>query len=58
MKTWINPEVEALDLACTEYGHKYAADYDEVRVDQNGQLWFSFSSGSDFKGSTDGDIEI
>ena len=45
MKTWINPEVEALDLACTEYGSKYSSNYDEVRVDQNGQYWFSFSSG-------------
>lgn len=45
MKNWINPEVEALDMTCTEYGAKFSQAYDDVRVDQNGQYWFSFSSG-------------
>lgn len=45
MKNWVNPEVEALDMTCTEYGNKLSQSFDEVRVDQNGQYWFSFSSG-------------
>ena len=47
MKTWMNPEVAELDMECTEYGKKYAQSYDEVRVDQNGNYWFSYSAGED-----------
>lgn len=45
MKNWVKPEVEALDMKCTEYGAKFSHSYDDVRVDQNGMYWFSFSSG-------------
>ena len=45
MKEWNSPELVALDMACTEYGTKYAQSYDDVRVDQNGQYWFSCSAG-------------
>lgn len=45
MKTWMNPEVAELDMECTEYGNKYSQSYDEVRVDQNGNYWFSYSAG-------------
>ena len=55
MKKWTKPEVTALNMECTEYGNKYAQAYDEVRVDQNGRYWFSFSSGSDVKGN-DGEV--
>lgn len=47
MKIWNTPSVEELDMTCTEYGNKYSTTYDEVRVDQNGNYWFSYSSGED-----------
>ena len=53
MKTWMDPIVEELDLECTEYGAKYAQSYDEVRVDQNGKYWFSYSAGTDVPTPTD-----
>lgn len=43
MKTWATPEVEKLDITCTEYGKAYASHVDEVRVDQNGKYWYSYS---------------
>lgn len=45
MKNWVNPEVEALDMTCTEYGARHSQSYDEVRIDQNNTYWFSYSSG-------------
>ena len=45
MKTWNNPELVALDMTCTERGTKFSANFDEVRVDQDGNYWYSFSSG-------------
>lgn len=56
MKTWNTPSVEELDMTCTEYGRKYATDYDEVRVDQNGNYWFSYSSGTEVPTPT-GEVE-
>lgn len=53
MKTWMDPRVEELDMECTEYGAKYAQLYDEVRVDQNGKYWFSYSAGTDVPTPTD-----
>ena len=45
MKKWNSPELVSLDMEKTAYGNKYAQNYDEVRVDQNGNYWFSFSAG-------------
>lgn len=47
MKKWNSPEVVALDMECTEYGTKLSTNYDDVRVDQNGRYWYSFSCGSE-----------
>ncbi|MBD5089927.1 MAG: hypothetical protein HDT30_14165 [Clostridiales bacterium] len=44
MKNWVEPEVEALDMACTKYSGKSSQSYDDVRADQNGMYWFSFNS--------------
>ena len=46
MKKWMTPSVEELDMTCTEYGTRYAKSFDEVRVDQNGQYWYSYSVGA------------
>ncbi|MBQ5560577.1 MAG: hypothetical protein IIT46_12525 [Lachnospiraceae bacterium] len=46
MKKWMTPSVEELDMTCTEYGTRYAKSFDEVRVDQNGQYWYSYSAGA------------
>ena len=58
MKKWSNPELVSLDMACTEYGARYAKDYDEVRVDQNGQYWFSYSSGKEVPKPSDEVIKV
>ncbi|MBQ1688506.1 MAG: hypothetical protein II073_04405 [Lachnospiraceae bacterium] len=47
MKKWNNPELLTLSLEETAYGNKYATNYDEVRVDQNGRYWYSYSAGAD-----------
>lgn len=56
MKKWTKPEVEVLDMECTEYGARYSDSYDEVRVDQNDRYWFSFSVGDSVK-DLDGKVE-
>jgi len=58
MKTWNAPSVEELDMTCTEYGSKYSTAYDEVRVDQNGNYWFSYSSGEDVPAPTKEVIKV
>lgn len=40
MKKWVNPEVEILDMTCTEYDKKYLQVYDDVRVEQNERYLF------------------
>lgn len=46
MKKWNVPSIEELNISCTEQGKKIATNYDEIRVDQNGNYWVSFSSGA------------
>lgn len=36
MKKWKTPEVEELSISCTEQGKNLSSQYDEIRVDQNG----------------------
>ena len=57
MKTWDTPTIDELNISCTEYGHSFSTNYDEVRVDQNGEYWVSFSSGATYEGPVDGEVE-
>ena len=45
MKKWNSPELVSLDMEKTAYGTRHSYSYDDVRVDQNGQYWFSYSAG-------------
>lgn len=45
MKKWNTPVVDELNVACTEQGKKISSNFDEIRVDQNGNYWASFTSG-------------
>lgn len=58
MRKWNAPEVTELNISCTEQGKNISTNYDEVRVDQNGNYWYSFSSGVDSKVETDGNIYL
>jgi len=58
MKTWMNPEVVELDIACTEQGKHISTEFDEIRVDQNGNYWVSFASGADSNPDVDGTITV
>ncbi len=46
MKTWVNPEVVELEISATAHGKKVQPNFDEIRVDQNGNYWASFQSGT------------
>ena len=41
MKKWKTPEVEELSISCTEQGKNLSSQYDEIRVDQNGNYWLA-----------------
>lgn len=58
MKKWNTPTIESLDITCTEQGKNIRTDYDEVRVDQNGNYWVSFSSGKDSNPDVDGEVTV
>lgn len=58
MKTWNKPELKELDINLTAQGKNMNSKYDEIRVDQNGQYWAGFGSGSDSNPVTDGAIEV
>lgn len=58
MKTWMKPEIETLGVEMTMQGKDMSTQYDEVRVDQNGNYWVSFSSGVDSKPDLDGEVEV
>ena len=58
MKTWNTPEIAELDVACTEQGRDMAKDWDEIRVDQNGEFWVSFQSGGDSNPEPVGPITV
>lgn len=58
MKKWKTPEVEELSISCTEQGKNLSSQYDEIRVDQNGNYWVSFSSGFDSTPHIDGDVTV
>jgi len=56
MKKWNTPVVDELNVACTERGKKISANFDEIRVDQNGNYWASFTSGNDSEPEISGEV--
>lgn len=56
MKTWNTPAIEELNVSCTEYGKAYATKVDEVRVDQNGNYWYSHSGNG--TATPDGEVYV
>ena len=58
MKTWTTPEVSELNISATAQGKNISDDFDEIRVDQNGNYWVSFASGVDSKPEVDGTITV
>lgn len=45
MKDWKEPVMEELDLKNTENGSVVITSVDEIRTDEDGRYWFSFSDG-------------
>lgn len=58
MKKWNRPELEELSITCTEQGKCFNQQHDEIRVDQNGNYWQSFGSGSDSNPDVSGKVEV
>ncbi len=58
MKTWVNPEVVELTISATAQGNHMTDKFDEIRVDQNGNLWAGFSSGEKSNPEIAGDITV
>lgn len=46
-KQWNSPVAETVAFTATEQGKKLGSQFDEVRVDQNGNYWRGFASGND-----------
>ena len=58
MKKWTAPAIETLKVSCTEQGQNISTTFDEIRVDQNGNYWASFSSGEDSNPETGGTLTV
>ncbi len=58
MKTWTTPEVSELNISATAQGKQISASFDEIRVDQNGNYWASFTSGADSNPEIKGDVTV
>lgn len=58
MKTWTTPEVSELNISATAQGKHISTEFDEIRVDQNGNYWVSFASGEDSNPDVDGSITV
>ena len=58
MKIWTTPSVEELNISCTEQGQHMSTEFDEIRVDQNGNYWAGFASGTDSQPNVDGGITV
>ena len=58
MKKWNAPTIDELKISCTENGKNLAMKFDEIRVDQNGNYWAGFASGTDSKPNIDGEVEV
>ena len=58
MKKWNTPVIDELNIACTEQGKDISTSFDEMRVDQNGNYWVSFSSGVDSNPEVSGSLTV
>jgi len=58
MKVWLKPSVLNLEISATAQGKNIAASFDEIRVDQYGNYWVSFASGTDSKPDLKGKIIV
>lgn len=58
MKVWMKPQLEELKISKTEQGQHLSNNFDEIRVDQNGNYWASFQSGEDSKPDIGGNVEV
>ncbi|MBQ6787606.1 MAG: hypothetical protein IJO85_07785 [Lachnospiraceae bacterium] len=59
MKKWNAPVMEELSISCTEQGKHISTEFDEIRVDQNGNYWVSFASGGeDSNPDVDGNVTV
>ena len=58
MKTWNTPSFEELEISATAQGKQVSTNFDEIRVDQNGNYWAGFASGEDSKPAIDGEVEV
>lgn len=55
MKNWESPMIETLDVKCTENGTALFTNIDEIRIDQDGKYWVSYS-GEGKEQETDGEV--
>ena len=58
MKKWVAPAIDELKVSETAQGQTISSSFDEIRVDQNGNYWASFSSGADSMPEVDGTITV
>ncbi len=58
MKEWKEASISELNISCTEQGKHASVQFDEIRVDQNGNYWAGFASGADSKPETDGEVIV
>lgn len=58
MKKWTTPAIEELNISCTEQGQHMTENFDEIRVDQNGNYWAGFASGADSQPEIDGEVTV
>ncbi|SFB19436.1 hypothetical protein SAMN05216249_11268 [Acetitomaculum ruminis DSM 5522] len=57
-KAWVEPSVENLGIEKTAQGRHVSTQFDEIRVDQNGNYWVSFNSGAETPVNPVGPIEV
>lgn len=58
MKKWNTPSLDELNISCTEQGKAFNTTFDEIRVDQNGNYWASFTSGTAMDVELDGEVIV
>ena len=58
MKTWNTPEITELNITCTEHGDHICNEFDEIRVDQNGNYWAGFQSGGTSNPDINGEVVV
>lgn len=58
MKNWMNAELVELEISATAQGKNVSTQFDEIRVDQNGNYWAGFGSGTDSEPEVDGEVVV